>query len=157
MPVAYIDDFRVHRGQYTEAQRFWLRVQIVADSCWLWQGPVNSGGYGVFMPASNRPVGVHRFAYEFCVGPIPAGLQLDHLCRVRLCVNPDHLEPVTGTENVRRSDGPSLTRARMTKAICKNGHPFNSANTYIRRTGNKACRPCSAAAARRYRERQAAR
>jgi hypothetical protein len=66
--------------------------------CWEWGGGLMGGDYGTF---DNRAA--HRFAYEFLVGPIPDGLHLDHLCRVRHCVNPDHLEPVTVEENNRRS------------------------------------------------------
>lgn len=85
-------------------------------------------------------VPAYRFAYEFLVGPIPDGLELDHLCRVRLCVNPAHLEPVTHAENNKR--------AGVAKTHCKWGHPYNEANTYRRRDrpGNRQCRVC----ARRY-------
>lgn len=71
-------------------------------TCWLWTGSLTWDGYGLFRE-NNRRTGAHRFAYEYHVGPIPAGLQLDHLCRVRNCVNPDHLEPVTASENTRRA------------------------------------------------------
>src|ERR1019366_4519713 len=71
--------------------------------CWLWTGGLNRGGYGQFM---TPPCTVaHRVAYELFVGPIPEGLQLDHLCRVRSCVNPQHLEPVSQQENIRRGLG----------------------------------------------------
>lgn len=82
---------------------------------------------------------VHRIAYELLVGPIPDGLQLDHLCRVRNCVNPDHLEPVTGQENMRRG-------YFGTKTHCPNGHAYDEANTYIfsnTRGRHRQCRTCT--------------
>jgi hypothetical protein len=79
------------------------------DGCWLWTGTLRSG-YGRFR-ADGRLVQAHRYSYERAVGPIPADRQLDHLCRVRRCVNPDHLEPVTPSENVLRSPiHPSVVR-----------------------------------------------
>lgn len=75
-----------------------------SDSCWLWTGCTNSnGGYGrVYLSNPKRSQVAHRYIWEQVVGPIPAGMELDHLCRVRNCVNPDHLEPVTRGENMRR-------------------------------------------------------
>lgn len=72
------------------------------DTCWLWCGSLTYDGYGIFRE-DNRRTGAHRFAYEWHVGAIPDGLHLDHLCRVRNCVNPEHLEPVTPQENDRRA------------------------------------------------------
>jgi hypothetical protein len=85
-------------GVSTE-QRFWAKVRKT-DTCWLWTGTVGPGGYGRFH--SGKQVRVHRYAYRLLVGPIPRLRTLDHLCRVKLCVNPDHLEPVRRTENTRR-------------------------------------------------------
>jgi hypothetical protein len=83
----------------------------------------------------------HRLFYEQLVGPIPDGLQLDHLCRVRHCVNPDHLEPVTQTANVLRGIGPTAVNAGKTH--CVHGHPFTPDNTYINKQGNRHCRACA--------------
>lgn len=94
--------------------------------CWLWRGNVNDG-YGRFEPrrAGKRvSVRAHRWAYEHFVGPIPAGLHLDHLCRYRLCVNPSHLEPVTNEENNRRSE--SLSAHNLRKTACERGHAFEA-------------------------------
>lgn len=99
----------------------------------------------------------HRFAYTVFVGDIPAGMQLDHLCRVRACCNPDHLEPVTCRENLVR--GETLTAAEVAQTHCKRGHPLEGDNLYLRpdRTG-RCCRTCRAAAgaARNERRRVAA-
>lgn len=119
--------------------RFWQRVQFT-DSCWLWIGRVNPDGYGRFSLRARRYAMAHRWAYEFCVGPIPAGLTLDHLCRVRHCVNPGHLEPVTRSENVLRGIGTPAQNARKTH--CLRGHLFDAANTYISRKGHRRCRTC---------------
>jgi len=81
--------------------RFWARVEVT-KTCWLWTGSRSRDGYGKFEPATSVFYKAHRFAYETVVGPIPEGLTLDHLCRVRRCVNPDHLEPVTNQENLLR-------------------------------------------------------
>lgn len=70
--------------------------------CWHWRGALSSQGYGVFYLSRGRYCLAHRFSYETFVGPIPLGLVLDHLCRDRACVNPEHVEPVTNAENIRR-------------------------------------------------------
>lgn len=90
-----------------ESERFWEKVEKTA-TCWLWTGAISGRtGYGSFClsPAfvgDRRLIGAHRWAYENTVGPVPKGLVLDHLCCVRRCVNPDHLEPVTYRENFLR-------------------------------------------------------
>ncbi|MFI1562215.1 HNH endonuclease [Streptomyces sp. NPDC020490] len=89
--------------------RFWARVDKTAPGgCWVWTGSVESKGYGApTINGAKRPA--HRVAYEDLVGPIPEGLHLDHLCRVRRCVNPEHLEPVTSRENALRGIQTKLT------------------------------------------------
>jgi hypothetical protein len=96
----------------------------------------------------------HRVAYEALIGPIPDGLQLDHLCRNRACVNPLHTEPVTQIENIRRGEAgvPSGSQQRA-KTHCPQGHPYSQGNTYIRKNGHRMCRTCNAAAQRRLRRR----
>jgi hypothetical protein len=83
-------------------KRFWAKVQRTA-TCWSWTGWINDHGYGHFGVNNTKTVKAHRYAYELLVGSIPAGLVLDHLCQVRACVNPAHLEPVTMAENTRRA------------------------------------------------------
>ena len=94
----------------------------------------------------------HRVAYRLEVGPIPRGLVLDHLCRVRNCVRPDHLEPVTRGENVLR--GETIPAANRAKTACKDGHDFDEENTYIAPNGHRGCRKCRAAAQARYHARR---
>jgi hypothetical protein len=88
---------RVQRPRVYRPARFWKHV-LVTDTCWLWTGPLNTRGYGTH---GGKPA--HRSLFLRLVGPIRPDLELDHLCRVRNCVRPDHLEPVTHAENVRRA------------------------------------------------------
>ena len=117
---------------------FWTKVQETA-TCWFWMGYKSTRGYGRFWDG-GRTVQAHRFAYETRVGPIPEGLQLDHLCRVRACVNPDHLEPVTNRENILR--GKTLPAANASKTACLRGHTYTRESTYIRANGDRECRRC---------------
>lgn len=119
---------------YTD--RFWAKVEKSDAGCWYWTGAVQSGGYGSAWNG-ERMASAHRWAYEMLVGPIPEGLVLDHLCRVRLCVNPAHLEPVTNAENIRRGDIGG-------RAHCTAGHEYTPENTYYRkdRPGERDCRRC---------------
>lgn len=109
--------------------------------CWLWVSSIDQQGYGM-----SR---AHRVAYTVLRGPIPAGLVLDHLCRVRNCINPDHLEPVTIATNTRRGIRPPSVK----KTECLRGHPFDEANTRIRPDGTRKCRTCSNAEGRQRKER----
>lgn len=136
-------------------RNLWNKV-LVTESCWLWTGATDRNGYGLWSPpkSSGLRMGVaHRFAYMALVGPIPEGLELDHLCRTKGCVNPSHLEPVTRQENMRR--------VRWTKTHCPNGHDLNADNNrYVRPNGHDySCRACHREDARRrqgYYERRSA-
>jgi len=104
-------------------------------TCWVWTGTLDRDGYGK-VKESGRSFAAHRAVYEALVGPIPDGLQLDHLCRNRSCVNPSHLDPVTHAENCRR--------AAAARTHCKHGHVFDESNTYIYERDGKARRLCRA-------------
>lgn len=127
--------------------RFFLQVEKT-DTCWNWVGVIKAGGYGWFGMNGQA----HRFAYRNLVGEIPAGLELDHLCRNRKCVNPSHLEPVTHYENVFRGESQFGINARKTH--CIRGHEFDSANTYINKRGGRVCRECRRMHVREYDKRQ---
>lgn len=127
-----------------EQDRFWSHVDIGSlNDCWPWLA-FTYEGYGRFTADGRRVVRAHRFAYESAVGPIPAGMDLDHLCRNRACVNPDHLEPVTRGENTRRAVNQFLLRDR-----CSAGHEYTPDTTYEYR-GRRLCKPCRRAAWRRW-------
>lgn len=108
-------------------ERFWNKVLFTSD-CWEWQGSIKKSGYGRFHLTHSLGVRAHRIAYELMKGSIPKGLVLDHLCRNRSCVNPDHMETVTIGENVLRGD--TFASKNKKKTHCKFGHPFSGENLY---------------------------
>ena len=128
---------RITTRRPSASERFWSRVDKT-PSCWVWTGTLYQSGYGHFKPVGKIPASVHRWAYEQLVGPIPAGLTLDHLCRVRRCVRPDHLEPVTIAENVLRGQSPpSLNRLKGRCPRC--GGEYDR----VKPNGWRECKSCS--------------
>lgn len=119
--------------------RFMAKVAKRSDGCWQWTSFVRPDGYPMFR-FGQRAIRAHRFAYELLVGPIPEGMQLDHLCRNRACVNPTHREPVTHRENIMRGLAPTAQNARKTH--CKRGHPLEGDNVYRSPRGHRTCRTC---------------
>ena len=111
--------------------------------CWQWRlKPNKQTGYGYFRPGRNKRWLAHRYSYELHVGPIPSGLQIDHLCRNRRCVNPAHLEPVTSGENTDR--GLSVSTFNKLKKACPAGHEYTPENTYRppSKPNSRRCRAC---------------
>lgn len=115
---------------------FWDRVEKSAG-CWLWKGSSRDDRYGQYQRDGVYHL-AHRYAYEQVRGPIPEGMELDHLCRRPRCVRPDHLEAVTPTVNQHRGYGFSGINHRKTH--CINGHELSGANVQIQRTGKRAGR-----------------
>lgn len=119
------------------------------SGCWIWTAYLKPEGYGMIHTGSeklktSKPSLAHRVAYEFYRGSIPEGLELDHLCRTRCCVNPYHLEPVTRKENQRRGiAGQVLSKRNTSKTHCPQGHPYSGENLYIYKTWRQ-CRTCMA-------------
>ena len=127
-------------------ERFWSKVEKTS-TCWIWTGARNNIGYGSFYMGALRPVGVqrlvtaHRFAYELLVGLIPDGCDLDHLCRVRACVRPSHLEPVSHQENIRRGlAGATVAARQRAKTHCPHGHLYVATN--VTKHGHRFCIEC---------------
>ena len=144
----------LNRGRLSREDRFWLRV-AKGDTCWEWKGIKDRDGYGRFHShKTNNNTGTvtvraHRFAYELLVGPIADGLQIDHLCKNRRCVNPDHLEPVTQLENIRRGQTGKLNSYHRQKTHCPHRHEYGGCNLVINPTsGGRVCRICKNAHAR---------
>lgn len=138
------------------ADRLKERLAIDPSSgCHVWRGQVNKGGYGhigVGSGSTKRTLRTHRLAYELAKGPIPPGLTIDHLCRERLCCNPEHLEAVTAAVNALRGTGPAAINAQRTH--CKRGHEFTPENTGVGPSGRRRCRTCRRLRMRRIRARE---
>lgn len=127
----------------TPFERLMAKVEVQPCGCWLWTGSLMESGYGMFRLNGHATL-AHRAAWELLRGPIPEGFVIDHLCRVRPCVNPEHLEPCTLQENVRRGarNGRDFGAAQARKTHCPAGHPYDEANTYTSKTGKRHCKRC---------------
>lgn len=131
--------------------RFWTKVEFT-ESCWLWTGLTDPAGYGRFRHTTSKRDAsalAHRFAYEFCGGSIPVGMVIDHLCRVRRCVKPEHMEVVTRGENSRRGMHPKMVTFRT--GVCSRGHAIIGRNAAPTSTGRPTCRECKNENQRRHR------
>ena len=131
------DPLATHHIVGNDVARFWSYINLT-DSCWLWTGCLQPRGYGQFSIQPRRTVRAHRWSYEHFVGPIPESFELDHLCRTRACVRPDHLEVVSHAENVRRGDA---GKHWAIKTRCPRGHEYTEENTRVYR-GKRHCRAC---------------
>lgn len=130
--------------------KLWNKISPEPNTgCWLWTGAINSGGYSN-MKHGDKYTCAHRVSYEFYRGPIPEGMVVDHLCRVKSCVNPSHMEIVTQRTNVLRGDVPTTH--------CPNGHEYTSDNTYLSKQKrgwvSKNCRICTIERAKEYRRKK---
>ena len=135
-------------------QRFQRHIRVTSGGCWLWMAYCDKDGYaqsrvGSRTDGTYRNVRTARYLYQQFVRAIPDGLQVDHLCRQRACVNTNHLEPVTPRENTLRGKG--VTAVNHRKQRCKRGHDFTEDNTYWW-NNMRHCRRCKSERSRRYRE-----
>jgi hypothetical protein len=140
------------------AERFWMKVNkdgpidtVHGGCCWIWLAARKGRkgeDYGAFW-VGGRGVFAHRWSYIEAHGEPPAGTEIDHLCRNRFCVNPEHLEAVSHSVNVLRGNGPTAAHARQTH--CKHGHPLSGDNVRLRRMppGGRTCVTCDRAKAQR--------
>ena len=137
----------------------WIRrwvIDVPESGCWVWMSTLTPGGYGI-VGYKGKTTGAHRVAYELKCGSIPDKLDLDHLCRVRCCINPDHLEPVTRSENLKRGEtGNNLVAAALSVTHCPKGHEYTKENTFLRkdRPGHRGCRACRRHATNQWRAKQ---
>jgi hypothetical protein len=113
---------------------FWSRV-FKTDTCWLWCGALGREGYGLFSNKKQH-LRAHRIAYSLIKGPIAPGMVIDHLCRVRNCVNPDHLDQ---TDNVSNSS----RQIRLLRSTCRYGHPYTKETTGYKKSGARVCKVCA--------------
>lgn len=133
----------------TRLRSFHGRISRQDDGCWTWTGKVSAAGYGR-VTIHGKEVMAHRFAYELWRGPIPSEMTIDHACRNRRCVNPDHLRPMTLAQNVMIGEGICARNARKTE--CKRGHRLTPENVYVDHRGGRVCRECRVMFGRRWRK-----
>lgn len=129
------------RGRPTVLERLISQIEVDGD-CWIYTGYTPPDGYGR-IHYNRKPALAHRVCYEQLVGPIPEGLELDHVCRRPACVNPDHLDPVDHRTNAMRGAAPAIRRHRRRE--CIHGHRMTAENTYVTPQGYRQCRTCRSA------------
>lgn len=130
------------RGPLTREERFLEKVEPEPNTgCWLWTSIVGNNGYGLFHNGEKIVI-AHRWSYENFRGPIPGGLEIDHICRVRCCVNPQHLRALTRYENIMRATTNPIV-AHANKTHCLRGHELSGDNLYYRPSnGQRVCKAC---------------
>lgn len=125
-------------------ERIKASIILNENGCWVWQKRISENGYGQ-VSINHKSLLAHRVAYQAFVAPLIDGLQIDHLCKNRACVNPEHLEQVTPRENIHRSD--AVYKRLRTKRYCPQGHEYSKENTYYRQTKeggiNRSCMTCA--------------
>ena len=139
-----LDGGFVNLGADALPDRFWRRV-VHEESCWVWQTPTEEG-YGRFQWRWIRKRS-HVWTWESANGPTPHGMVLDHICRNRSCVNPEHLRAVTPRENTMADGSLAIAKTHAAKTHCPHGHPYSPENTRIDK-GKRRCRTCLNAARR---------
>ena len=125
-------------------------IVVVPSGCWIWIGAHTSHHYGC-LHIQGKTLQSHRVSYERAIGPISSELQIDHLCRTRLCCNPEHLEAVTCQTNVLRGENNAANNARKTH--CIRGHPLSGGNLVVQKNGKRQCAICIKIRYRMFRDR----
>jgi hypothetical protein len=145
-----VSDDWARRGTSDAKQRHVLMAKMRVDplGCWAWTGTKTAAGYGQMRVAGRREY-VHRISYQLHKGAIPDGLAIDHLCRNRACINPEHLEAVHPKTNAMRGRAPGILAYWANR--CFKGHEFTPKNTITTPSGHRRCRTCENASQRKYR------
>jgi hypothetical protein len=133
----------------TPVDSFHAKFQVITETgCWIWTAALSSKGYGVLGIGNRKIQSAHKFSYEHFIGKVEEGLVLDHLCRVRCCVNPYHLDPITNKLNLARG-----INSNREKTHCKRGHKLLGDNLYIDpKKKSRGCKECKRSASRKFKK-----